>query len=245
MARVVRGRDHPHMEVIAPAHRAARPPIGPIVTSGTAGTMLVVGGLVLAYIVFATPTLSMFIPGGHADPGQVAAGMAIWAIALVAPAACILLGTNRLARMLAYVGVPAGRRSIDRLGPVRPARRRRRRQRHRPARRPAGLGPHRRAVRRRGRPRAAARRGRAHPERELAAAHAARLDLARGPAPPDRARQRARAPLAGPRRRRLRGQDLRRGHQSRPVGRPDRRLRRRDARTSWPPGSPPCRRSAA
>ena len=99
------------MEVIAPAQHAARPSIGPIVTSATAGTMLVVGGLVLAYIVFATPTLSMFIPGGHADPGQVAAGMAIWAIALVAPAACILLGTNRLARMLAYVGARTKRKS--------------------------------------------------------------------------------------------------------------------------------------
>ena len=111
MARLVHSGDHPDMEVISPAQRAARPPIGPIVTSAAAGTMLVIGGLLLAYIVFATPALSMLLPGGRGDAGQMATGMAIWAVALVAPAACILLGTSRLARMLAHVKGRAGRRS--------------------------------------------------------------------------------------------------------------------------------------
>jgi hypothetical protein len=93
--------DHPDMEVISPARSAPRPSVAPIVTSATAGTMLVVGGLILAYVAFATPALSLVLPVGHADPLQMAVGMAIWAIALVAPAACILLGTSRLARMLA------------------------------------------------------------------------------------------------------------------------------------------------
>jgi hypothetical protein len=111
MAALVRSSDHPHMEVISPAQRAPRPSIGPIVASAMAGTMLVVGGLTLAYIVFATPVLSMLLPNGRGDTGQMAVGMAIWAIALVAPAACILLGTSRLARMLASTGARTRRRT--------------------------------------------------------------------------------------------------------------------------------------
>ena len=111
MAVLTRSGDHPRMEVISPARSAPRPSVAPIVTSATAGTMLVVGGLTLAYIVFGTPALSMVLPVGHADPGQVAVGMGIWAIALVAPAACILLGTSRLARMLATIRGRTVRRS--------------------------------------------------------------------------------------------------------------------------------------
>jgi hypothetical protein len=111
MAAVTRPGDHPGMEVISPARTNARPSVAPIVTSATAGTMLVVGGLILAYIAFATPALSMVLPAGHADPTQMAVGMAIWAIALVAPAACILAGTNRLARMLATMRGRTRRRS--------------------------------------------------------------------------------------------------------------------------------------
>ena len=105
------GRDHPGMEVISPTRPTARPPVGPIVTSATAGTALVVVGLALAYIAFATPAMSMLLPGVRANPVEVAAGMAAWTIALIAPAACILLGTNRLARLLAAVRGRVGRRS--------------------------------------------------------------------------------------------------------------------------------------
>jgi hypothetical protein len=99
------------MEVISPTRDAARPSVGPIVGSAAVGTGLIVGGLVLAYIVFATPALSLLVPGGRRDAVQTAAGMAIWAIALVAPAAFLLLGTNRLARMLATRSDRTGRRS--------------------------------------------------------------------------------------------------------------------------------------
>ena len=50
-------------------------------------------------------------PAAARDAGTMAVGMAIWAVALVAPAAFLLLGTNRLARMLATSArAPARRR---------------------------------------------------------------------------------------------------------------------------------------
>jgi hypothetical protein len=103
-------RDHPRMEVISPSRPTDRSPVAPIVTSATAGTFFVVLGLILAYVAFATPTMSMLLPGVRADPVEMAVGMVAWTIALVAPAACLLLGTNRLARMLATVRGRVGRR---------------------------------------------------------------------------------------------------------------------------------------
>ena len=94
------------------SRRARQPPasVGPIVTSATAGTFLIVAGLILAYIAFATPTMACS-SRGRADPVEMAVGMVAWTIALIAPAACLLLGTNRLARMLAAVHGRVGRRS--------------------------------------------------------------------------------------------------------------------------------------
>ena len=99
------------MEVISPTRQAARPSVGPIVSSAAVGTGLIVGGLVLAYVVFATPALSMLMPGGRRDAVLTVTGMIVWAIALVAPAGLLLLGTNRLARMLAAINGRTGRHS--------------------------------------------------------------------------------------------------------------------------------------
>lgn len=91
----------PAMEVIAPAHINRRPSIVPILGLTVVGTLLVVGGVTLAYLAFATPFLGQVLPSGRPTAAQMVTGVAIWALALVAPAACILAGTSRLARMLA------------------------------------------------------------------------------------------------------------------------------------------------
>jgi hypothetical protein len=100
------------MEVISPASGAPRRSITPLLVTSVVGMALVVGGLTLAYVAYATPALSMILPTGHPTAGQMAAGMAIWALALVAPAACILAGTSRLARLLAAVRYRIPQRSL-------------------------------------------------------------------------------------------------------------------------------------
>jgi hypothetical protein len=61
--------------------------------------------------VLATPLLATAIPTGRPSAVEMAMGMALWATALVAPAACILIGTTRLARSLASVREREPRRS--------------------------------------------------------------------------------------------------------------------------------------
>jgi hypothetical protein len=85
--------------------------MAPLLTGTIAGTLFVVGGLVLAWIAWATPFLSHALPGGRPDPGQMATGIGIWAIALVGPAGFILFGTACLARNLASVRRAQPRRS--------------------------------------------------------------------------------------------------------------------------------------
>jgi len=104
-------RQNSAMQHITPSRAPQRQSIAPLLTGTVLGTLLVVGGLVLAWLALATPFLRHALPGGRPDPGQMAMGMAIWAIALVGPAGFILFGTARLARNLASVKRYRPRRS--------------------------------------------------------------------------------------------------------------------------------------
>jgi hypothetical protein len=99
------------MDVIAPPRPSQRKTFVPVVSGTLFGALFIVSGLALAYVAFATPFLGMAIPSGHPDAIQTATGIAIWAIALVAPAGFVLAGANRLARNLARVRGRAPRRS--------------------------------------------------------------------------------------------------------------------------------------
>jgi hypothetical protein len=97
------------MEVIQPSHLTRRPSLVPLLGGTVLGTILIVVGIVLAYMAFATPVLQTVVPAGRLNVGQAATGILVWAVALVAPAAFVLLGANRLVRILA-----AARRRIPR-----------------------------------------------------------------------------------------------------------------------------------
>ena len=99
------------MDLIVPARPLQRPSIVPLLGGTLFGTLFIVGGLVMAYVVFATPFLRFAIPSGRPDAGQAAIAIAIWAIALVAPAGFVLAGANRLARLLATARGRRPRRS--------------------------------------------------------------------------------------------------------------------------------------
>ncbi len=107
-----RDRDHGDMQVITAARGTPRPSLIPIVGGSLVSTLLVVGGLVLAYVVFATPLLTGAIPAGRPDATQMLTGVGLWAVALVAPAGLILVGATRLARNLTAVRQRAPRRSV-------------------------------------------------------------------------------------------------------------------------------------
>lgn len=106
-------RETPVMEVIAPARHDERLPVIPTVGGTVFGTLLIVSGVVLAWAALATPILMAAVPTGHPGPTQVLIGMGIWAVALVAPAALVIAGAARLARILGRT-----RRAIPKPSPV-------------------------------------------------------------------------------------------------------------------------------
>jgi hypothetical protein len=106
-----RDLDDAPMQVITADRGTPRVSLLPIVGRTVVATLVVVSGLVLAYVVFATPFLAQALPAGRPDAAQTVAGMALWAVALVAPAGFVLVGVNRLARDLASVRDGSTRRS--------------------------------------------------------------------------------------------------------------------------------------
>jgi hypothetical protein len=99
------------MQSITPPRPVEHHPIAPLVTDTVIGTALIVGGVTFGVAVFATPLLAAVMPPGRLTPDQMIIGMAVWGLALVAPAGAILLGTNRLARILGSVRGHLPRRS--------------------------------------------------------------------------------------------------------------------------------------
>jgi hypothetical protein len=89
------------MDVIASSRPLPRASFVPLLGSTVFGTLSIIGGLALAYLAFATPFLQLALPSGRPDAAQTAVGMGIWAMALVAPAGFVLVGANRLARIIA------------------------------------------------------------------------------------------------------------------------------------------------
>lgn len=88
----------PAMQVLLPARiDRARPRRISIAFGVVVGTILLVIGLGIAYLVFATPMLNSLLPPGRPSITQLAVGMLAWTFALASPAAFALLGASRLA----------------------------------------------------------------------------------------------------------------------------------------------------
>ena len=60
------------------------------------GAVLLVGGLSIGWLAFATPFIQAFTPVGRPGTSQVIAGMLAWAFALIAPATFIIVGVARI-----------------------------------------------------------------------------------------------------------------------------------------------------
>jgi hypothetical protein len=78
----------------APARSGARVRI---VIGLAVGAVLVVGGLALGWLMLGTSFLASFVPTGRPEPAQMALGAVAWGVALIAPAAVLIVGAARLA----------------------------------------------------------------------------------------------------------------------------------------------------
>jgi hypothetical protein len=98
MANRPRVRESVRMQVL-PSRRGRRiqpAAFASVVGSGLVGATLIVTGIALAWLVFGTPVLGTFQAPLRASAGQTALGVVAWIIALVLPAACLVVGLLRL-----------------------------------------------------------------------------------------------------------------------------------------------------
>ena len=103
------------MQVLA-SHRAARPPLVPVIVGGTVGIVLLTGGVFLAWLALATPVVGNLTPEAvRPSLFQLVAGGAIWAIALVAPPSFAIVGTVRLARVVRALTARPAPRAVAKL----------------------------------------------------------------------------------------------------------------------------------
>jgi hypothetical protein len=84
----------PRMQVITP--RVPGHDRQAIVVGTLVGAVLLVGGLCIAWLAFATPFIQHFTPTGRANTSQVVVGMLAWSFALIAPATFIIVGVARI-----------------------------------------------------------------------------------------------------------------------------------------------------
>jgi hypothetical protein len=109
-----RARDDGDVQVIT-SSRAARPPIGAIVIGLAVGSILLVGGLFLAWVALATPVLTGLTPATtRPGPAQMVMGGAIWGITLVAPPSFAIVGALRIGRVARAVTVKPQSRAMTR-----------------------------------------------------------------------------------------------------------------------------------
>jgi hypothetical protein len=103
------------MQLLA-SDRSARPSLAPVIVGATVGTLLLSGGIFLAWLAFATPVVGTLTPTA-VRPGlaQLAAGGIVWGIALVAPPSFAIVGALRLAHVIRAVRPRPTRRAVAQL----------------------------------------------------------------------------------------------------------------------------------
>jgi hypothetical protein len=84
------------MQVITAGSSRHGPSVRSIALGSLVGAILFFGGLVVAWLAFATPFITRFTPGPRPETAQMVAGMLAWTFALVAPGAFIVAGLARI-----------------------------------------------------------------------------------------------------------------------------------------------------
>lgn len=91
------------MQLIQPT-QPMRPARGPLVMGALVGGLLLVGGLGLAWLAFATPVVRGLAPAVvRPTPDQMIVGALVWGLSLVAPPCFAIVGAIRLSRVAATV----------------------------------------------------------------------------------------------------------------------------------------------
>jgi hypothetical protein len=82
-----------------------------IVVGTLVGAVLLVGGLCIGWLAFATPFIQRFTPVGRPGTSQIVLGMLAWAFALIAPATFIIVGVARIVTVFDSVAASRPRKT--------------------------------------------------------------------------------------------------------------------------------------
>jgi hypothetical protein len=116
ISRPAPGHDDGDVQLLV-SQRAARPPLGAVFIGISVGTILLVGGISLAWLAFATPVLTGLTAGSvRPGPEQLAVGAAVWGVALVAPPSFAIVGALRLGRVARSLTARPAARAVSRAG---------------------------------------------------------------------------------------------------------------------------------
>jgi hypothetical protein len=108
-------RDDGEVQLIRSPY-AGRPPLGAVLVGLVVGGFLLIGGLFLAWVAFATPILTGLTgTAARPNPAQLALGAAIWGFTLVAPASFAIVGALRLGRVARAVTAKPTDRAMTRV----------------------------------------------------------------------------------------------------------------------------------
>lgn len=81
-----------------------------VVRSAAVGLLLVLAGVAIAWLCLGTPLIMGLIPSGRPDALQVAAGIAVWVVAIVVPCAFLIMGVARMASIFDSLAASRPRR---------------------------------------------------------------------------------------------------------------------------------------
>ncbi len=106
--------DEPVQVITSP--RSERPPLGAVFVGLVVGGFLLVGGLFLAWVAFATPVLTSLTPAViRPTPAEVALGGLVWGLTLVAPPCFAIVGAFRIGRVARAVTARPAPRAMTRV----------------------------------------------------------------------------------------------------------------------------------
>ncbi len=108
-------RDDERVQVIT-SPRSERPPLGAVFVGLAVGAFLLLGGLLLAWVAFATPILTAMIPTVvRPTPAELAIGGLVWGSTLVAPPCFAIVGALRIGRVARAVTAKPAPRAMTRV----------------------------------------------------------------------------------------------------------------------------------
>ena len=111
----------PLMQILAGSTQITRADRFAVARSALSGILLVLAGVLVAWLCVGTPIVNAFVPHGRPSVAETATGVVAWGFAIIVPAAFLIIGVARIAAHHRHGGEHAARARSPRASPRRSA----------------------------------------------------------------------------------------------------------------------------